>query len=149
MDKLFMEAPVILPVWQLEKECVYSAFSLAAPFCVTGVLAYVWKRCLNFFWRPILGKEGEDGLTPDLKEMEAYFQGVDSDRMEQMKQFVTALLAQLGPAEQKVFICRYWYLETTGEISQRLGYSQRKTASMLRRIRKKLDRTLAKGCLKA
>ena len=40
--------------------------------------------------------------------------------------------------ERQVFIRRYWYLDTTGQIAQDLGLSHRKTEAILRRLRQRL-----------
>lgn len=46
--------------------------------------------------------------------------------------------------EQKVFICRYWYMDSIQSISKRFGYSESKVKSMLFRTREKLRDTLRK-----
>lgn len=46
--------------------------------------------------------------------------------------------------ERKVFLCRYWYLETSQEISVKMGISQRRVRTILRKIRRKLDKQLEK-----
>ena len=61
---------------------------------------------------------------------------------------VTRFLDRLPPNERKVFLCRSWYLDSVQQISQRFGFSQSKTASMLHRIRKKLNRYLEQEGLK-
>lgn len=61
---------------------------------------------------------------------------------------INCFLEKLPPMERKVFLCRYWYLDSVQEIAQRFGFSQSKTASMLHRIRGKLNRYLEKEGLK-
>lgn len=61
---------------------------------------------------------------------------------------INRFLEKLPPMERKVFLCRYWYLDSIQEIARRFGFSQSKTASMLHRIRGKLNRYLEKEGLK-
>ena len=44
----------------------------------------------------------------------------------------------LKPLEQRVFLCRYWYLEPIDRIAQEMGFSRSKVTSMLHRSREKL-----------
>ncbi len=53
-------------------------------------------------------------------------------------------LDTLPDTERRVFLRRYWYLDSIPEISQRYGFSESKTKSMLFRIRKKLRAKLEK-----
>lgn len=54
---------------------------------------------------------------------------------EAIDRFLLALPAQ----ERDVFICRYWFLASITEISEKFGFSQSKTKTMLSRSRKKLQ----------
>lgn len=47
-------------------------------------------------------------------------------------------LRGLNPIHRKVFLRRYWYMETIEEISNRFGFTQSKIKSILFRTRKKL-----------
>ena len=55
-----------------------------------------------------------------------------------LRQSLNRFVQALPPAEKKVFVCRYWYLDSIDEIGQRFGFSQSKVKSMLSRTRKKL-----------
>lgn len=57
---------------------------------------------------------------------------------------VNGFLNRLPATERRVFLCRYWYLDSVEEISRQFGFSQSKTASMLHRTRKKLRELLTK-----
>ena len=48
----------------------------------------------------------------------------------------------LPQAERRVFLCRYWYLDSVAEIAIRFGFSTSKVKSMLYRIRQQLRQTL-------
>ena len=61
---------------------------------------------------------------------------------------VNRFLGQLSVVERKVFLCRYWYLESSQEIAEHSGFSQTKVRSMLHRIRGRLDTYLEKEGLR-
>ena len=56
----------------------------------------------------------------------------------ELRQALRNFVSKLEDREKKVFICRYWYLESNAEVAQRFGFSENKTAAMLFRTRKKL-----------
>lgn len=51
---------------------------------------------------------------------------------------------KLPGTEQKVFLCRYWYMDSIGSISQQFGFSESKVKSMLFRTRNQLRTVLEK-----
>ena len=53
-------------------------------------------------------------------------------------------LSTLPETERSVFLCRYWYLDSVGKISETFGFSQSKVSTMLHRTRKKLRTVLEK-----
>lgn len=61
---------------------------------------------------------------------------------------VNRFLGQLSVVERNVFLCRYWYLESSQEIAEHSGFSQTKVRSMLHRIRGRLDTYLEKEVLR-
>ena len=63
------------------------------------------------------------------------------------KETITAVnrfLATLSETERKVFLCRYWYLESVNDIAERFGFTPNRTSVLLRRVRQKLNACLAK-----
>ena len=50
---------------------------------------------------------------------------------------------KLPVTERRVFLLRYWYLDSIGDIAQKHGFSESKVKSMLHRTRQKLQRCLA------
>lgn len=52
---------------------------------------------------------------------------------------IQRFLRGLSPVERSVFVCRYWYLDTSREIAEKSGFSQGKVRTMLRRLRLRLD----------
>lgn len=61
-----------------------------------------------------------------------------------MARIITAFLDTLPPTERRVFLCRYWFLQSTTDIAKSFGFSESKTVSMLYRTRNKL-RVLLEG----
>ena len=61
---------------------------------------------------------------------------------------VNRFLGQLSVVERNVFLCRYWYLESSWEIAEHSGFSQTKVRSMLHSIRGRLDTYLEKEGLR-
>lgn len=57
-------------------------------------------------------------------------------------------LASLSKDERKVFLCRYWYVNSLSDIAGRTGYSVGKVKSMLFRLRKRLGDQLAEEGLR-
>ena len=65
--------------------------------------------------------------------------GVESALDERMlAEAVQRFLGALSDPERRVFVCRYWYLDSIAEICQRSGFSQSKVKSMLHRLRRRL-----------
>ena len=56
---------------------------------------------------------------------------------------VRKFVASLSDTERRVFLCRYWYLDSIQTISEVTGFSQSKVTSMLHRLRGKLRKKLS------
>ena len=64
--------------------------------------------------------------------------------MKELTQELNIFLKSLPETEQKVFVCRYWYLTPVKTISKQFGFSESKVKSMLSRTRSKLKTHLVK-----
>ena len=53
-------------------------------------------------------------------------------------------LESLTETERRIFLCRYWYLDSISAIANYYGFSESKVTSMLHRSRKKLRAVLEK-----
>ena len=73
-----------------------------------------------------------DGSGDVQRELEA------TELAARINDFVMAL----PQAERRVFLCRYWYMDSMAEIAIRFGFSVSKVKSMLHRIRQRLRQTL-------
>ena len=87
-------------------------------------------------------KRGEGQIEIALEELGDCVGGTESAEEAATRREVQAslnrFLATLKDAERSVFLCRYWYLDSTEEIAEKSGFSVSKVKSMLYRIRKRL-----------
>ncbi len=89
-------------------------------------------KCIRFLWRKLTGAgAGRSGAS----ELRMF-----PKPEKEMGQTFQTVLETLGPMERQVFICRYWYLDSSQEIAERFGLSRRKVRHMLDHFRKALDR---------
>lgn len=58
--------------------------------------------------------------------------------VKELSNAINNFLSTLPETERNVFVCRYWFLASITEISEKFSFSQSKTKSMLFRTRKKL-----------
>lgn len=56
----------------------------------------------------------------------------------ELTRLIDSFLNGLPDTEQRVFVCRYWYLDPVAEIAKRFGFSESKVKSMLHRMRGRL-----------
>ena len=62
----------------------------------------------------------------------------------ELEKVIDAFVMNLPIMKRRVFICRYWYLDSINEICQQFGFSQGKVKMMLYRTRTKLQSYLEK-----
>ncbi len=78
----------------------------------------------------------------------------DKNRVEQaveaqiLADVINSFVKDLQDKDRRVFLCRYFYLDSVESIAERFGYSQSKVKSMLHRTRQKLRTRLEKEGLK-
>lgn len=82
-------------------------------------------------------EELEDCIAADQTVEKAY-------ERRQLALVFNRFLESLPETERRVFICRYWYLDSISVIANYYGFSDSKVTSMLYRTRKKLRETLKK-----
>ena len=98
-----------------------------------------WRKCNAH-------KRGEGEIILALDELEDCVAGMQNvemeyERKEMIKTYVRFLEA-LPVIERRVFLSRYWYVDSIETIAARFGFSQSKVKSMLHRIRAKLRKQL-------
>lgn len=62
----------------------------------------------------------------------------------ELERAIRSFVRDLPETQRRVFLCRYWYLDSLAEIRERFGFSESKIKSMLHRTREKLRHYLQK-----
>ena len=92
-------------------------------------------------------KRGGGEVTLALEELEDCVAGLQNVEMEyERKELIRAyvkFLDALPVTERRVFLCRYWYVDSVDAIAEKFGFSQSKVKTMLHRTRAKLRKQLA------
>ena len=100
-------------------------------------------------WRERSAAKRGGGEAPlALEELKDCISGMQDVEMEyERKEIITAyikFLDALPVTERRVFLCRYWYVESIETIAGKFGFSHSKVKTMLHRIRRKLRNQFAK-----
>ena len=117
------------------------------PGVLSSFLAKLTRRISLNRWRDNrAGKRGGGQVPLALDELaECIPAGQDVAQAVETKELAAAVrrfLSGLAENERDVFVSRYFYLAPISEISQKFGFSESKTKSMLFRIRGKLRKKL-------
>ena len=92
-------------------------------------------------------KRGGGEVILALEELEDCIAGLQNVEMEyERKELIRAyvkFLDTLPVTERRVFLCRYWYVDSIETIAEKFGFSQSKVKTMLHRTRAKLRKQLA------
>ena len=86
---------------------------------------------------PLVLDELQECITDDKSVEKAY-------ERQHLSEVVNRFVKSLPETEQKVFLCRYWYMDPVAEIGRQFGFSESKVKSMLHRTREKLRLVLSK-----
>ena len=136
------------------EECVSDTYMAAwksipphRPSVLAAFLGKITRRLSIDRWRSnTRDKRGGGEVTLALDELEyCVFDPHDIDKAIEWKQFVRVLnrfLDSLPDTDRKIFLCRYWYMDSVSAIAGYLGFSQSKITSILFRTRKKLRAVL-------
>ena len=119
------------------------------PNVLSAFLGKITRRISIDRWRARSAeKRGGSELTLALTELEDCVADTgdveDEVARGELEKVFRDFLADLPDTERRVFLCRYWYLESVRTISGRFGFSESKVTSMLRRTRLKLRARLTK-----
>lgn len=123
-----------------------SAWNAMPPRRPTALAAFLGKITRNNSidrWRKHRAfKRGEGQIEIALEELSECVSGTESAEDAAIRKEVLAslnrFLGTLKDTERSVFLCRYWYLDSTEEIAEKSGFSVSKVKSMLLRIRRRL-----------
>ena len=82
-------------------------------------------------------------VLEELEECVSGMESVESDYLQkECAETINVLLETLPELDRKVFVCRYWYMDSVEEIAKRFDCSESKIASMLHRTRGKMRKLL-------
>ena len=117
------------------------------PSVLSTFLGKITRHIAIDRWRErSASKRGGGEVTLALEELEECIAGhqnleMEFERKELLRAYVK-FLDTLPVTERRVFLCRYWYVDSIDSISEKFGFSQRKVKTMLYRTRKKLRKAL-------
>ncbi len=119
------------------------------PSILATFLGKITRRISIDKWRRRNAEKRGFGETPlvldELQECVADTKNVESEMDRKLlEEVINSFVASLSPTEKKVFLCRYWYLDSISSISKQFGFSESKVKSMLMRTREKLRKILIK-----
>lgn len=135
---------------ECENDTYYQAWNAIPPQDPRGYfyafLAKITRNlALNRYRREKSQKRG--GVVVELSwELEACIPSRDTVETQweeiQLKQTINGFLAELPLEKRNVFLRRYWFCDTIGDIAARYGLSQSKVKTMLHRMRTQLKNHL-------
>lgn len=137
-------------------ECVndvwLAAWSSIPPNAPERLAAYLGKLTRNIAIDRVRAngamKRCTGEYTASLDELSQVLAGADEPEKQvqlgQLQEAIAAFVRKLPDTQRRVFLCRYWYLDSLAEIGARFGFSESKVKSMLYRIREKLKQYLQK-----
>lgn len=119
------------------------------PSILSTFLGKITRRISIDKWRRHNAeKRGGGEMTLVLEELQECVAAPGGVEQESEKQLLAAVInafvKNLPEIEQKVFLCRYWYMDSIKSICKQFGFSESKVKTMLQRTRKKLSAELMK-----
>lgn len=140
----------ILGVYEDAEECVSDTYLKAwnamppyRPSILSAFLAKIIRRLSIDRWRKAnAARRGGGEITLALEELGDCISGRDSVESElarkELIMLLNGFLNTLSDTERRVFLCRYWYMDSIRTICGQFGFSESKVKSMLYRTRQKL-----------
>ena len=113
------------------------------PLLLSSFLGKITRRIAIDKWRSDHAQKRGGGeiasVLDELTECIAYEDSAERHLEKQMlAQAINDFLATLNETERKIFICRYFYVNSVESVCKRFGYSEGKVKSILFRVREKL-----------
>jgi RNA polymerase sigma-70 factor (ECF subfamily) len=113
------------------------------PLILSSFLGKITRRLAIDKWRSAHAQKRGGGEITDvldeLTECVAYEDSAERHLEKQMlSRAINDFLKTLSETERKIFVCRYFYMESVEAVCKRFGYSVSKVKSILFRVREKL-----------
>ena len=155
-SRLFRISQNILRCQEDAQECVsdtylraWNAIPPKRPAALAAFLGKITRFLSISRWRKRGAEKRGGGEFPlALDELQNCVSGEPSPEQHYLsKEAVAALnncLAALPEAQRKVFLRRYWYLDSVSDIAAKYGFSESKVTAMLHRTRETLRTRLKK-----
>lgn len=138
-----------------EQECVndtwLGAWNSMPPHRPNVLSVFLGKITRNLslsrYRRQSAQKRGGGQAALVLEEIEEIVSGGESVEQEvdrrELVEAINDFLASLPETRRSIFLCRYWYMDSVGEIAQRFGMTENYVSVTLSRLRAKLQKYLA------
>ena len=119
------------------------------PSVLSTFLGKLTRRISIDKWRRLTAKKRGDGQLPlvlaELEDCISDGKSIEEETERKLlAEVIAAFVKSLPETEQKVFLCRYWYMDSVSAIATRFRFSESKVKSMLYRTREKLRVRLEK-----
>ena len=119
------------------------------PSILSTFLGKITRRISIDKWRKYHAKKRGEGEVPlvldELQECLSDNNSVEQEvELKLLANVINSFVKELPEMEQKVFLCRYWYMDSIDAICTQFGFSKGKVKSMLFRTREKLRDVLVK-----
>lgn len=127
----------------------WNAIPPHTPHRLSAFLGKITRRIsINRFLSACADKRGGGEVPLALEELSECIPSpmdVEKELEEaELNRMLNSFVRALPETERRVFVLRYWYMESVDNIAQRFGFSQSKVKSMLFRTRNKLRTELQK-----
>ena len=119
------------------------------PSMLSAFLGKLTRRISIDKWRRTTAKKRGDGQLPllldELEDCISDGKSIEEETERKLLgEVISSFVKNLPETEQKVFLCRYWYMDSVNSIAIRFRFSESKVKSMLYRTREKLRVRLEK-----
>lgn len=128
---------------------VWNQIPPARPKIFSAYLGRITRNLSIDMWRRNTTlKRGKGRMTLAVDELTYCIPGKDDPETfcmnRELGEILNRFVGSLSQAERRVFVCRYWYLDSIHDIAAYSGFSPSKVKNMLFRIRKRLKDYLEK-----
>lgn len=119
------------------------------PSVLSTFLGKLTRRISIDKWRRSTAKKRGNGQLPlvldELEDCVSDGKSIEEETERKLlAEVIAAFVKSLPETEQKIFLCRYWYMDSVSSIATRFRFSESKVKSMLSRTREKLRVRLEK-----
>lgn len=126
---------------------VWNSIPPHRPSILSTFLGKITRRISIDRWRRRTAEKRGGGEMPlaleELQECVAADRDTEKEfEKKRLSAVVNSFVKKLPETEQRVFLCRYWYMDSISAISQQFGFSESKVKSMLFRTRNQLRTVL-------